>query len=270
MTSSFRAIDGGAGPTAGPPLVFVATPCFGGLVTTGYTMSILKLMQRTEEFGFSVSINLLGRDSLVTRSRNTLVSQFLGMKDATHLMFIDADIAFEPDLIKRMVDFDEDVVGGMYPVKALRWDAPSHIWSREPATAAALQYVGKFCEGAERERRGAFVTGVYCATGFMLIKRRVFEQMIAAHPECAYSSDHVYTPTAARRMNYALFECTIDPETREYLSEDFGFCRTWRALGGKIWLDVEGALVHTGVHDFVGAPALRFGASQQPAQAMIA
>ena len=33
----------------------------------------------------------------------------------------------------------------------------------------------------------------------------------------------------------------------------------WRKLGGKIWLDVEGALVHTGSHDFVGNPALRYG-----------
>jgi len=38
----------------------------------------------------------------------------------------------------------------------------------------------------------------------------------------------------------------------------------WRALGGKIWLDVEGALVHTGPYDFVGQPALRFGTSRLP------
>ena len=53
----------------------------------------------------------------------------------------------------------------------------------------------------------------------------------------------------------------IDPETREYLSEDFGFCRLWRELGGKIRLDAEGSLVHTGVHDFIGVPGLRFGTS---------
>jgi hypothetical protein len=57
----------------------------------------------------------------------------------------------------------------------------------------------------------------------------------------------------------------IDPETKEYLSEDFGFFRMWRALGGKIWFDVEGALVHTGPHDFFGNPALRFGSSKPAA-----
>jgi hypothetical protein len=251
------------------PLIFVATPCFGGLVNTGYMMSILKLMQYAEPAGFSVSVNLLGRDSLVTRSRNTLVSQFLITPEATHLMFIDADITFEPELVHRMLAFDQDVVAGMYPAKALRWDVPSPIKEREPAQAAALQYVGKFCDMPELERRGPFATGVYCGTGFMLIKRNVFERLIAAHPERAYGSDHVYAPGNSERKLYALFECMIDPETREYLSEDFGFCRLWRALGGKIWLDVEGPLVHTGAYDFVGAPALRFGSSEQaPAKAV--
>jgi len=224
-------------------------------------MSVLKLMQYASRNGFEIDLNLLGRDSLVTRSRNTLVAQFLTETAATHIMFIDADLAFEPELVHRMLAFDEDVVCGMYPVKALRWDVPAKILEREELPTATLQYVGKFCEGDELERRGAFATGVYGATGFMLIKRNVIERLIAAHPERAYTSDHVYAPAAAGKKFHALFECMIDPETKEYLSEDFGFCRIWRAIGGKIWLDVEGGLVHTGPHDFVGNPALRYGTS---------
>jgi len=244
------------------PTIYVGTPCFGGLVTTGYMTSIIKLMQYSEAHSFGVSLNLLGRDSLITRSRNTLVSEFFRASEASHFMFIDADLAFEPELVHRMLAFDEDVVGGMYPVKALRWEQPAVIREREPPQTATLQYVGKFCEGAELERRGPFATGVYCATGFMMMKRRVVERLIEAHPECAYASDHVYVPGKAATPSYALFECTIDPATREYLSEDFGFSRMWRAIGGKIWLDVEGALTHTGPHDFVGNPALRFGTSE--------
>jgi hypothetical protein len=144
------------------------------------------------------------------------------------------------------------VVGGMYPVKALRWDQSARIQERERPETATLQYVGQFCQGDELERRGPFATGVYCATGFMLMKRRVLERLVEAYPECAYVSDHVYVPTKTSPQYYAL-----------YLSEDFGFCRKWRAIGGKIWLDIEGSLTHTGPHDFVGHPALRFGASQQ-------
>ncbi|HWK94625.1 MAG TPA: hypothetical protein VNR39_04290 [Pseudolabrys sp.] len=247
--------------------IFIATPCFGGVVTTGYMSSIMMLMQLAQQHGVSVSINMLGRDSLITRSRNTLVSHFLSSEEATHLMFIDADITFDAELVLRMLAFNEDVVGGMYPAKALNWQPPANIASREPMNTATLQYVGKFCEGDELERRGPFATGVYCATGFMMIKRQVFERLIAAHPERMYTSDHVYSPGQGSRQYHALFECMIDPDTREYLSEDFGFCRMWRELGGKIWLDVEGSLVHTGPHDFIGMPSLRFGSSQPVTEA---
>jgi hypothetical protein len=245
-------------------LIFVATPCFGGMVTTGYMMSIVKLMEYAATHDFSVSLNVLGRDSLITRARNTLVAQFMTMPAATHLMFIDADITFEPELVHRMLAFDEDVVGGMYPAKALKWNPPEKICRKEPPQTATLGYVGQFCDREELERRGPFATGDYAATGFMMIKRRVIKRLVEAYPERAYASDHVLTPDKTKRKYYALFECGIDPETREYLSEDFGFCRLWRALGGKIWLDVEGELVHTGSHDFVGQPALRFGSSEAP------
>jgi hypothetical protein len=249
-------------PNQPAPMIFIATPCFGGNVTTGYMTSIINLLQSAETHGVSVSLNLLGRDSLISRARNTLTAQFMTMNEATHLMFIDADISFDPESVYRMMAFDGDIVGGMYPAKALCWTPPDKIAMQEPPHNATLQYVGKFCEGNELERRGPFATGIYAATGFMMIKRRVIKRLIQAHPELAYSGDHVDTPDKTKRDYYALFECGIDPRTREYLSEDFGFCQLWRNLGGKIWLDVEAPLTHTGTHDFVGAPALRYGSSE--------
>ena len=243
------------------PNIYVATPCYGGLVTTHYTMSVLALSQYAAASGFAVGVHLLGRESLVTRARNTFVADFMATPEATHLMFIDADIGFAPQSVARMLAFDEDVVAGMYPAKALRWDVPDRIRDREPPAQAALQYVGKFCDRDELELRDRFATGEYCGTGFMLMKRGVITRMIAAYPETAYGSDHVYVAEGAPSGPlHALFECMIDPDTREYLSEDFGFCKRWRAIGGKIWLDIEAGLTHTGNYDFVGAPALRFGA----------
>lgn len=243
------------------PEIYVATPAYGGLVTTNYMLSILDLSRTAPETGFDVSINLLGKDSLITRSRNTLVAHFLTASDATHMMFIDADIGFRPDQVKRMLDFDQDVVAGMYPLKALRWDQPATLTHPEDPRTAMLHYVGRFETGPALETRDGFVTGVYCGTGFMLMRRAVLERMVAAHPETAYRTDHVLaTGTAGETVGraHALFECTIDPDSGEYLSEDFGFCRRWRALGGTIWLDTLGSLSHTGATDYVGDPAARF------------
>jgi hypothetical protein len=246
--------------------IYVATPCYGGLVTTQYMLSVLALRDYAAANGFAADVFLLGRDSLVTRSRNTLVADFMTGQGATHLMFIDADIGFEPAQVQRMLDLDEDIVAGMYPAKTLDWSPPARIAEREPPQTAALNYVGKFCARENLEVKGSFATGEYCGTGFMLIKREAIARMIAAYPETAYGSDHVHVSGpdgdaagGGRRALHALFECAIDPDTREYLSEDFGFCRRWRAIGGKIWLDLEGALTHTGVYDFVGNPAARYG-----------
>jgi hypothetical protein len=128
----------------------------------------------------------------------------------------------------------------------------------EALTSAPLLYVGSMCEEAERERNGAFVTGLYCGGGFMLIKRNVIERMIEAYPDSRYNKVHAFS-NAKTEENYALFECMIDPETKAYISEDYGFCQKWRDIGGKIWLDTEGKLTHIGAHHFEGNPRLRYG-----------
>ncbi|VFU07712.1 hypothetical protein [Methylocella tundrae] len=242
------------------PMVFVATPCFGGLVSQHYMQSILSLMQFAGPAGFDAALALLGHDSLITRSRNTLVSQFLETPAATHLLFIDADISFDAEQIFHMLNFDQDFVAGIYPLKVIDW---SNAAIRRAATrdesfqSAPLLYVGSLCAGKELERRGRFATAIYCGGGFMLLKRHVIERMIEAYPETRYASVHAYS-NAGKGASYALFDCMIDRETNAYVSEDFGFCQRWRDIGGKIWLDTEGKLTHVGSYSFQGDPQPRY------------
>jgi hypothetical protein len=44
----------------------------------------------------------------------------------------------------------------------------------------------------------------------------------------------------------------VDPDSGRYLSEDYAFCRRWRDMGGKIWVDLDCKLVHLGQHLFGG------------------
>ena len=234
--------------------LFVATPCYGGMVNQRYMQSSIALLQSGPALGFQVSIELLGYDSLITRSRNTLVAKFLDTATATHLLFVDADIAFEVQQVVRMLRFNRDVVAGMYPLKTIHWDDTAIERARlgESFDAAPLRYVGFPCEGDGREQRDGFVTGIYAGTGFMMIGRSVFLRMIEAFPETRYTSAHTQPVPATSPNQYALFDCMIDPVTRHYLSEDYAFCHRWRSIGGRIWLDTEGVLTHIGTHEFVG------------------
>jgi len=241
--------------------LFIATPCFGGLVTQRYMQSIFALYQFASAKGFALSIELLGYDSLITRSRNTLVAKFLDTPTASHLMFIDADISFEPDQFFRLLEADKDFVAGLYPVKTIDWEAvPRRVVQGEKLDAAGLTYVGTLCTGTELRRDGDFVTAKYAGTGFQLIQRSVFDKLIEAHPELHFKKMHTLgkqVPQSDRL--YALFDCLIDPETGEYLSEDYSFCRRWRALGGEIWLDTKSKLTHSGVQAFRGDTVHRYG-----------
>lgn len=244
------------------PFVVVSTPCYGGQVHQLYMQSVIALMQYASGSFFDVSLALLGNDSLVTRSRNTLVSNFLDMPQATHLLFVDADISFSPDQVARMLRFGEPLVAGLYPLKVLDWQQAAARdrggqYARQEEDA--LYYCGQPCADEGREDRDGFVTGYYAGTGFMLIAREVLETMIAAYAGLGYSGTHAYTEgPRSNRQHYALFDCLIEPGTRTYLSEDFAFCWRWRQLGGKVWLDTRGRLTHTGSHDFRGNPEPRY------------
>lgn len=249
------------------PHIFVATPCFGGLVTQRYMQSIFALLQLGGRGGFGVSLQTLGYEFLITRGRNTLTAMFLESA-ASHLMFIDSDIAFDPAEVERMLRFDEDVVAGMYPLKVLDWDAPAIERARrgEPLETASLRFVGVPCEGDESETRDGFVTGEFAGTGFMLISRDAILRMIAAYPETRYTAAHNFTHGAPTKNLFALFECMIEEGTGHYLSEDYAFCKRWRALGGRVWLDTRSKLTHIGAHDFYGSPEARFAAHRAAAR----
>jgi hypothetical protein len=240
------------------PHIFVATPCFGGMVSQRYMISTIGLLNLGDALGFKVTLDLLGYESLITRGRNLLVSRCLDDPSTTHLLFIDADIGFDPEQVARMLVFDADVVAGMYPLKLFDWNSGLHrAVAGETVETAPLRYVGTPCEGPEAEGRDGFVSGTYAGTGFMLIKREVLTSMMAAYPHLRYVSSHVAASPNPSPHQYALFDCMIEPETGTYLSEDYTFCRRWRDIGGKIWLDAQGALIHVGQHEFTGAPSSR-------------
>ena len=243
------------------PHLMVGTPCFGGNATHVYITSIIKLQKLCLMRGVGFELQLLSGDALVTRARNTIVTQFLDHGQATHLIFIDADIGFDPQAIFDMIDFDKDIVGGIYPAKTVNWDlvGKNAIENHPDPRSASMTYVVSFGEAKLLETQGHFARGEYLGNGFMMIKRRVFEVMKEKYPQLRY--DRINTtpdPQRGSPNRYAFFECVIDEEGY-YLPEDYTFCKRWTDTGGEIWVDIASKLTHHGPYSFVGDTTSMFG-----------
>jgi hypothetical protein len=207
---------------------------------------------------------MMGSDALITRARQNIVADFLTNEAATHLIFIDADIGFEPEQVFRLMDFGRDVTAAIYPIKSIDWQkvSASAEAKRTPLESAALSYMIQFVDGEHIQVDDGFTRVAYAGTGFLMIRRHVLISMIERYPELRYAHDHKpKDKLSGSKWRCALFNCMIDEESGTYLSEDFSFCKRWSAMGGEIWADLQSRLTHVGTISFRGDVATQFTAS---------
>jgi len=233
-------------------MLMIGTPCYNGNVTVNYLRSLVSMIGFLDHQGVRTGMLTPSHESLITRARNLIANEFLREKDYTHLLFIDADIGFSPELAWKYLEADKDVVCGIYPVKHLDLaklrTIDAGVLSRV-AEAASLHYAVKLKPGGRPEPVTGLLPVEYGATGFMMIKREVFLRLAEAYPELGY--DYAYT-NDDHINNVAFFETAIDPETRDYLPEDYAFCKRWTDIGGEIYADVHSVFTHVGTHEYTG------------------
>jgi hypothetical protein len=233
------------------PFLFVAIPTYDGQVAIEHLHAIVQLAGACEAEGIGCHVETLDGDRIIQRARARLAKAFLAHADATHMLFVDADIAFPPGNILRLLRAEKAVVAGVYPVKNLDWARirAAALAGAEDIQAAAATYVVRFLPNAENrvEVEGGFAPVAYCGSGVMLIRREVVEKVAEAHPELVADLEELGGTTPM------LFEPMVEPETGEYLSEDYAFCRRWRDLGGEVWVDVESRYAHIGHAVYAGS-----------------
>ena len=209
----------------------IGIPCYGGMVSEPTMTSFIRFTLLAQQAGLNWSLDTMVNESLVTRARNNLMAKMMTNKQATHFMFIDADIRFQPESILQMLAYDKEVIGGLYPKKAL---PVNYVINLKPQTKI----------------QGDIFTVDTMGTGFLLFKRNVYEKLIEAHPETKYVDD-VGLGKQFEPMMDSIFDCKID-ERGHYLSEDWLFCRRWQELGGEIWAHSKVLLNHVGHYEYAG------------------
>lgn len=212
--------------------VFLAIPALTSQLHAGTFNAIVQAIPELAQEGIVVSTSVGAGQSLLPHARNALVAQFLE-SECTDLVFIDADVSWEPGALKRLLSHNVEFVAGVYRFKRpdekypINWLAKEELWA-DPETGLL---------------EVATVPG-----GFLRMTRAAVEKMVEGFKHLAYK--HHANPDL---QCHALFEVPFVPLVG-LMGEDFLFCDRWRQIGGKIWIDPELTLTHhDGAQAFTGS-----------------
>lgn len=214
-----------------PPRIFVALPAFGSQCMAGTTASLFALAQQLAARGWSDGFSTLTFPD-IAELRNIFLSIWYDLlPSSTHMLFVDADMEFRPELVLDQIALDKPLVGCLYPRK------------RSP-----ISFVGEPITPDAQPING-FLPMRHIGGGLMLISRDMIVDMLAMMPEL---SDRNLERHTARQMLgdngcHRIIRAFDKMETPEgVLSEDVSFCRRWEQCGGEIWAAINHEVAHIG------------------------
>jgi len=178
---------------------------YGGACTYAYTKSLIDLKHIFLTNGIDFQWYSLNNESLVTRARNYVCDHFM-RSNCTHLLFIDADIDFDPNYVLQLLIYadpesDKDVICGPYSKKSISYEKiyaavnKGMVEKNNDDPNILEHFVGDFVinpiPGTTEVNIEEPFEVMESGTGFMMIQRKVFEKFAQAHPELYYKPDHV-------------------------------------------------------------------------------
>jgi hypothetical protein len=256
-------------PDSNHTRIYIAIPAYGGLINARTVKGLLDFQKWCFEKKIYIYTQILMNESLITRARNELVADMLGNDfNATHILFIDADIGFNYKNIERLLMKDKEIVCGVYPLKDFFWNLAKDAIKKNPDITPlelernSLKYAVNFEDPQNINTENGYAIVKDAATGMMLVKRKVFEKLINSYPERKYN----YQSQGKKHLEhtYDFFSVGVfdNDDDKTYLSEDYYFSRLWQKIGGEIWVDLHSPLTHSGNYTFKGNFFSRFDKHQ--------
>ena len=232
--------------------LFTAIPCFGGKIESRTAEALIRLHHYCIDQSISINHNFLNNSAIITEARNELVAMFLD-SDSTHFLFIDADIEFPLSAFNRAVRADKDVFCVPYPSKKFHWK----YYKPEKGESSAYWFQMMFDTTKEFSLNDGVMEIDRAPTGFMMIKRQVFEIMQKKMPELKYKMMRSMNGELKERELWGFFDLGKTPEGGR-VGEDYAFCDRWKACGGRIFASVLDKMAHIGNHSYEGAAIDKF------------
>jgi len=230
--------------------LMIGTPMYGGMCSAYYAFSNINLTRIACERNIPLSFQFTTTESLITRARTGIANMFL-KSDCTHLLFIDADIGFDPEDVFKLLSHDLDLVCGGYPAKNIDWDNISAAAQRgvpaQTLPTFASPYIYNRLEVQAEDVPKGLVEVKNAGTGFMMIKKSVFEKLSNHVPDYLNNQFDNYGTRAKEFFSTAIKNDIL-------LSEDHYFCEKWREIGGRIYIDPSINLKHIGTYVYQSSP----------------
>lgn len=218
-------------------LIFV--PAFGQMITATTFLTTHALQQHLASKGIQGGISTLSFPDIAELRAMAMTIWYDTMPDSTHLLFIDADMGFPPEMVSDMILFNEGVVGTIYPQRKL-----------------PLSWAGSGTGATSAERRGNFMEVEGIGMGCTLIRRDVVTLMLEKMPHiidtrlAMHPAGDTIRGAGSNRIIRA-FE-KLDLPERGIVSEDLSFCIRYRECGGRVWGGIGYRISHVGPFDYQG------------------
>lgn len=237
-----------------PTKILIATPAYGNAFYSPYVQSVLKLVRSMYQQGWDYTFFSLSYAEIV-ESRNYLLTYWFDKTDATHILFLDADMGFGPDLILDMVQLNQPVVGAVYPKRNINLRRIAELAAAgEPvgrAVGKAHEFVVRLLpKGTRTTPKSGFLEVAGCGSGILLIQRSCIELLLKRVPGIVGDAKSL-PPALTKDLRRVIRAFDIVYDGGQRLSEDYSFCHRWRhSCGGSIWAATNHEITHFGQQEF--------------------
>lgn len=218
-------------------LIFV--PAFGNQLTVTTFLTTHALRETLMIKGIPAAISAMSFPNIGELRDMYLTVFYDAIPDASHILMIDADMGFDPQLVLDMLLFNEPLVGACYPKRAL-----------------PIQWTPSGFAEAQAEVRAGFMKVEGVGMGCTLIRRDCVAAMIEKFPELIdtrinmHPAADMFKASGIGRM--LRFFDPLDIPDRGILSEDLAFCVRAGQCGITTWANINHRISHVGPYDYAG------------------
>lgn len=197
--------------------ISVGIPVYDGKLTLELASCLLTEQSIAEKLGDQLTVRFLPSCTNLAMGRNQIVKEFLASDD-DKLVFVDADVTFEPGALVKLAHYPVEMVGGAYRLKQEEERYPVAFLDKDELWADEF----------------GLLEVAMVPTGFLSLSRAAFERFREKFPGREYES--------RGEMSFCYFQ--IPYRDGALYTEDSYFCREFREAGGTIHLAPEIHLTH--------------------------